>query len=58
VWGARLEQTVERSVHLGCCSQLDRTMMRQAKDTKQRQREQEADHEKEQEDMKAIILAG
>jgi hypothetical protein len=50
VWRARLEQTWERSVHLGC-SRLDRTMMGKAVGTKQRQREDEQEHEQKHMDV-------
>jgi hypothetical protein len=51
VWGARLEETVERTAHLRCCSRLGRTRMGPPKRTKQEQAEQEEGHEQEEQPM-------
>ena len=45
VWRAGLQETVKPGAHLGCFSQLGRTMMGPAKGTEQREREQEQEQE-------------
>jgi hypothetical protein len=45
VWAAGLEETVERGVHLGCCSRLGRTMRKPAKRPQPEQAEHEEGHE-------------
>jgi hypothetical protein len=49
VWGARLEEAVERAA-LGCC-QLGRAMMGPAKETQPREREHEDTQEQKQEHL-------
>ncbi len=57
VWRAGLEQTWERRAHPGCYSRPDRTMMRPAKGTQQRQKEDEQEHEhKHMDDHEAFSL--